>query len=282
MKKLSLFLLCSISCVYHLQSMEVALQQPDSLDEQLCHNNSVNNTAPKFKQTTSFDQFSVKLYNQNLTPYEITNLVRQGANVNYKCNQCLAIPLHFALNTNEHAIENMKTIIDHGAELHNILKGESETPLSLAVKCNNSPMIELLLPYEKNKESTSQERQKRVNFIYKLLSHQNFESIKLFLSLELLTANEIFSTFTQCKKPDKEFLQYLINNGATNYHNALNNAINDAFPIPNNNHIQMVSDLAGCGAYNAQALKKISDLEKTLTTIRKQLEKNKPSGSSEK
>lgn len=262
MKKFCVSLICAISCVYYIESMEMIQQQPTNLGEQLYLGKQLDN---------KIDTLSEQLYNNNLTREAIEALVKQGANVNYKSpHKRFSVPVYFACNKTEQGTENMKTIIDFGAKLHGF--DEDLTPLTIAVQRNNSPMIQLLLPFEKVEVSTSLEKRIREYIISCSFCDQNFESIKLLLSLKLMTANEGLDEFIEKGKPNQEILDYLITQGASNVNQALNRAIKKAFPC--NLYPAIALHLAKRGAFDEESLGELCALEKIITQTREAVENN--------
>ena len=172
---------------------------------------TINGKMQPFALTQIVDTISEKLYNHDLTENEIDHLVQQGADINYKGPQYNGmvpdglVALFFAHSKTEQGVKNMQKIIALGAELHNT--GEWHTPLTIAVQENYSPMIQLLLPYEKAEISTDLEWKRREYLISNSFSQQNFESIKSLLKLNLITVNQGLTEFIGYGKPHEEILK---------------------------------------------------------------------------
>jgi hypothetical protein len=232
----------------------------------------------------TIDTLSEKLYNHNLTENEIDELVKQGANVNYQHPQpnryspeTIALPLYFAHNCTEQGVKNMQNLIRHGAQLHDI-PSTIETPLEVAVQYNYSPMIQLLLPYERPLTSSRQLQERRIRefTIARSFKKKNFESIKTLLSLGLITADQGITEAIKHEISSPKIISYLLDNGANYYNNdSLGNITQNAFP-KSPTHLQILCCLVDRGAFNEEALRQISELKNFMIDLEESLKKNSP------
>jgi hypothetical protein len=180
-----------------------------------------NGETEHFILTETIDILSEKLYNDDLDESEIDELVKQGANVNYKGPAyspfvpSLSIPLHFARNKKKHAVKNMQKIIDLGARLHDNPEPDApydtDIPLTLALAQNNYPMVRLLVLYEKPETDTPRERRIREYLIKRSFKNENFETIKLLLERKLITIQQGLDQLIKYKMTDQEIIHYLMN-----------------------------------------------------------------------
>ncbi len=210
-------------------------------------------------------------------------MIQQGANVNYHpprhdkyAPETIILPIYFAMNATEQGVKNMAQIIKHGAKLHNI-PDTIETPLEIAVRNNDSPMIQLLLPYEKPKVATLQERRIKEFTIGESFAQENFDSIKTLLKLGLITANQGLNECIKYEISNPEIINYLFENGANRYsNNSLDYITQKAFPISQTYVLILHCLIENYGAFNKEALEKISELKNILIAIENDLKKNSP------
>lgn len=296
MTKLYISLLATILCTQQTQGMEKQLMPAILHRDAYCRivGDSDNNfnTPERFVhvQSTRFridgpciltqivDTLSLKLYNKNLNENEIEELVKQGANVNYKepdfLNFHCTVPTFHATNDTEQGIKNMQKLIALGAHLH-FTKIQDHTPLGVAAEKNITPMIELLLPYEKIETSTDQEKITRNIIIYQSFQRNNFEVIKKLLELQLMTPNQGLDNFISCTEPNEKIFNYLIDKGANNYHDHLNETVNKTFAY-DNRKIEMLDLFTNHGAFNRNVLLKLYTMKVFLDRTIKNLENNDP------
>jgi hypothetical protein len=230
---------------------------------------------------------SEQLYEKNININRITELVKLGAVINYRTYEkgsyasMWPIPHAYAFDKTEKGLKKMKTIIELGAELHNI-EGVSATPLTIAIGANHGEMIELLMPYENpvvtlysDKIMTNiQEQLNREEIIKKSFYFQNIRSIQLLLQLGLMTANRGLREFAYYMKPNQEILNILLKNGATNINDVLSQVKKDAFPL-HNQYVEFFQQICTAGAFSTTILDEMHSIKEQVNAIIKTLESNK-------
>jgi hypothetical protein len=292
-----------IFCMQQTQSMELAISSNKE--------KQVKTDTPRYKEIKSnrwgtidgknehfilieiVDTLSEKLYNHSLTENDIVELVNQGADLNYAgpkfkkrvitdkgCNDesGIEMPLsvYFASAETEQGVQNMKKIISLGAQLYNPDEDGSSTinttPLTVAIRHNYSPMIQLLLPYEKVEASTYLEKQRREFIISHSFSLQNVATIKALLDLQLMTAHRGLQEFDYYMKPNKEISALLLKYGANN-NSDLTEVMDKAFPL-NAQYVDFLQQRCESGAYNRDVMKRMDALQYYVNTIVFFLESN--------
>lgn len=259
---------------------------------------------PCIKLPTEWNEFSEQLYAENLTPNKIEELVEKGAVVNYLTKNsnlsCLPVPLHWAhFSTHPQAVEIMKKLIEHGAILRDF-EVEPRPALFFALQPGykespSSEMLELLIPYEnpivtlyeyedKNpafiagqykliKMPDNREQTDREFIINKCFSYQNINAIRLLLQLKLMSVNRGMQTFTDHKKPNKEILDLLMKNNATNIDTTLPEITEKAFRF-DDQYIDFLEQICGAGAFDEKILTRMLSIKTKVDTIVKALEQN--------
>ena len=292
MNKLYISVLSAMLCVQQTQSMEKQLiTNPGN---ETFYDSSSNTYKKRFVECTTCDEYgdlntktidilSLKLCDHELNEKEIEKLVQQGANVNYKVPhrlrnhpyQMTTVPAFFAGNKTEQGIKNMQKLIALGAHLHHTPQ-QTETPLFIATDLNNTPMMLLLLPYEKIETPTSKEKETRSMVINHSLRNQKFEVIKLLLQLKLITANEGLHRLIHFNIPNREIFNYLIDNGADNYKDNCNtmNLANKVFSIDSS--IIFLELICARGVFDEKILTNMQTLKTHIDNTIQNLENNRP------
>jgi hypothetical protein len=257
------------------------------------------NQLPIVIVTTQHDPISEQLYKKDITKDEIRKLVKEGALLNYS-GSLGPIPIHYAYNATEQGVENMKTIIELGAQTGYFDSGSLyHTPLNIAAqtyKKNKSAAMFLLLAQRETPtvtkytyfdsqgqdHTTRMEVNNREDLITAAFNEQSVEVIQLSLEQKLFTANRGLKEFAKRMKPNQKILDLLLQYGANNGDDLLAKIMHSAFPslkddaFASTQYIRSLKQMCESKAFNLDVYLNMLAIKKDVDAIVQALEANQP------